>query len=91
MSTRQKLIYPLVGATLVLVFSVSDGFAKGGNGQTLRLKDGSCNSTTTMQQDQTRDRDRLRDRDQLRIQQQLQDRDQIKDRDQLRDRDRIHQ
>ena len=25
-----KFIYPLVGATLVLVFSVSDGFAKGG-------------------------------------------------------------
>ena len=86
-----KFIYPLVGATLVLVFSVSDGFTKGGNGQTLRLKDGSCKSTATIQKDQLRDRDRLKTRDQLGIQQQLQYPDQTRDKDQLRKRDRIHQ
>ena len=90
MKYLKSFVFLFIGLALVTVFAVSDVMAKGGKGQTLRLRDGSCNSTPSTQQDQLRSRDQLRDHDQIMKQNMLQDRDQLRDKDQLRDRDRIH-
>jgi hypothetical protein len=80
-----------VGVALVTAVTVTDVMAKGGKGQTLRLRDGSCNTAASIQRDRLKDRDRLRDRDQIMKQNASQDRDRLRDKDLLRQRDRIHQ